>query len=125
MDDLAPEEIDRLHAELVALNEELLLLVDISESDSRPVDLDQPIGRLSRMDAIAQQKISQANRQAAQARAKSVQSAIQRIAEGEYGDCLACGEPIGVHRLKVKPEAAFCIVCQSQREKASSVSASR
>jgi DnaK suppressor protein len=77
------------------------------------------------MDAMAQQKISQANRQAAQARAKGVQSAIQRIAEGEYGDCLGCGESIGVQRLKVKPEAAFCIVCQSQREAAGSLSASR
>ena len=125
MDDLSPEEIDNLHSELVSLHEELLLLIDVSEEESRPVDLDQPIGRLSRMDAIAQQKITQANRRAAQMRAQSVQSAIRRIAEGEYEDCLACGESIGLQRLKVKPEAAFCIVCQSQREAGGSVSATR
>ena len=122
MEDLKPEEVDELHGELLALNEELQLLVASSESDSRPVDLDQPIGRLSRMDAIAQQKMTQANRRSAQMRIQRIQTALSRMANGEYGDCLVCGELIGFRRLKVQPEAPFCISCQSQREGGTSAS---
>lgn len=123
MEDLTPQEVNELHEELLALNEELRLLVDLSRAASRPVDLDQPIGRISRMDAIAQQKMAQANRRSAQARIQRIQTALGRIANDEYGDCLVCGELIGFQRLKVQPEAPLCIVCQSQREKGGSVSA--
>ena len=116
MENLTPEEIDGLHSELLELNEELQLILESSAADARPVDLDQPIGRLSRMDAIAQQNIIQANRRSAQIRIQRIQSAIQRIANDEYGECLSCGELVGHQRLKVQPEAPFCISCQSQRE---------
>ena len=125
MEDLKPEEVDELHRELLVLNEELQLLVDSSESGSRPVDLDQPIGRLSRMNAIAQQNMVQANRRSAQMRIQRIQMALSRIANGEYGNCMVCGELIGLQRLKVQPEAPFCIACQSQRENGTSASVLR
>lgn len=125
MENLTPEEIDELHSELLELNEELQLIVDVSEAGTRPVDLDEPIGRLSRMDAIAQQNINQANRRSAQIRIQRIQSAIQRIANDEYGECLSCGELVGLQRLKVQPEAPFCISCQSQRESGRPVSVVR
>ncbi|OPX57058.1 transcriptional regulator, TraR/DksA family [Oceanospirillum multiglobuliferum] len=31
--------------------------------------------------------------------------------------CLACGEPVGYARLQAKPNAAYCIDCQSLRER--------
>lgn len=116
MEDLTLEEIEELHGKLVILNDELRLLIDLSQDQARPVDLDQPIGRLSRMDAIAQQNVDLANRRSAQARIQRIRVALQRIADGEYGSCLACGESIGIRRLEVQPEATFCILCQSQRE---------
>lgn len=122
MEELTAQEIDGLHADLLALNEELCLLAALSEGESAPVDLDQPIGRISRMAAITQQNIGEANRRSTQTRIQRIQSAIVRIATGEYGSCLACGEVIGFLRLRVQPESPFCILCQSQREKDSSVS---
>jgi DnaK suppressor protein len=47
----------------------------------------------------------------------AVDAALQRIAEGSYGDCLACGAPIAEARLKAAPEASRCIACQEKREK--------
>jgi len=125
MEDLTLEEVEELHGKLVILNEELRLLIDLSEDETRPVDLDEPIGRLSRMDAIAQQNIDLANRRAAQVRIQRIRVALQRIADGEYGSCLSCGDPIGVRRLGARPEAPFCILCQSQREAGHSASVSR
>lgn len=40
-----------------------------------------------------------------------VKQAIKRIDEGDYGDCVACGEPINPERLKILPFTAKCIRC--------------
>ena len=43
--------------------------------------------------------------------------ALARIADGEYGACLSCEEPVGYARLKARPETPFCIACQARRER--------
>jgi DnaK suppressor protein len=47
---------------------------------------------------------------------RAVQDALARIADGTYGECLECGEPIGALRLSVLPEAALCVGCQGMAE---------
>ena len=39
-------------------------------------------------------------------------TALQRLEEGEYGLCLECGEEISAKRLQAIPWAKFCIHCQ-------------
>lgn len=41
----------------------------------------------------------------------SVDRALERIAAGNYGECVRCGQPIGAARLEARPEAALCIDC--------------
>lgn len=41
----------------------------------------------------------------------STERALERIAAGTYGDCLACGAPIAAGRLEARPEASLCISC--------------
>ncbi len=117
MDALSPDQIEELHQNLLALREELRTLLSLSSEGVRPVDLDEPIGRLSRMDAMQQQSMLQANRRAAQLRQQQVEAALQRLREEEYGECLECGEPIGQPRLTARPEAPLCLGCQGLREK--------
>ena len=45
-----------------------------------------------------------------------IDSALIRIAEGNYGVCLACHETIAPERLEATPETAFCAQCQKARE---------
>lgn len=45
-----------------------------------------------------------------------VENALARIAEGEYGVCLACHRRIEPERLEIAPETCFCVSCQSTRE---------
>jgi DnaK suppressor protein len=116
VDDLTPEQAEELNTDLASLREELRQLVEASSDGARPVDLDQPIGRLSRMDAMQQQSMVQANRRAAQQRLQQVDSAQRRFAEDDYGACLECGEAVGYARLKVQPEAPLCVACQTRRE---------
>ncbi|MBQ9787783.1 MAG: TraR/DksA family transcriptional regulator [Lentisphaeria bacterium] len=45
-----------------------------------------------------------------------IDDAIERLANGEYGICLDCGEAISEARLKARPYAIFCIKCKSRHE---------
>lgn len=45
-----------------------------------------------------------------------IDDAIERLANGEYGKCMDCGEMIAEARLKVRPYALFCIKCKSRHE---------
>ena len=47
----------------------------------------------------------------------SIDEALLRIAEDEYGICEECDEEIPVARLKVMPFARHCVKCKSDLEK--------
>ena len=47
----------------------------------------------------------------------AIDAARARIADGSYGDCIDCGQPIPFERLKAQPTALRCVPCQSRYEK--------
>ncbi len=115
---LSPTELDALREALETLIEELATALVRTIESARPVELDQPaIGRVSRIDAIAQQKMTEANRRAQQSRHQLARAALHRFDEDEYGDCMACGDEIGFARLSARPESLYCIGCQQARER--------
>jgi DnaK suppressor protein len=116
MEELNDRQRDSLKRELMKLRDELKALLAATKESTRAVDLEESIGRLSRMDAMQQQSMQVANRSAAQRRYQQVMAALDRIAADEYGECLECGEDIALRRLEAHPEAPFCLRCQSQRE---------
>lgn len=46
-----------------------------------------------------------------------VEHALQRLDDGTYGTCEACGRPIGDERLEAMPAARFCLDDQSVAER--------
>jgi RNA polymerase-binding transcription factor DksA len=42
--------------------------------------------------------------------------ARQRLAQGSYGECVRCGEPIEPARLRVKPAAECCLSCANRTQ---------
>jgi RNA polymerase-binding transcription factor DksA len=48
---------------------------------------------------------------------RDISAALERIASGDYGTCVACGEAIEPGRLQAWPTARRCTACQSVREK--------
>lgn len=116
MDELTDEQIDELRAALEALRDELSAALDQARDGTKPVSLDQPIGRVSRVDALQQQQMAQANRRNVELRLAQVRQALAAVESGEYGYCRKCEEPIGYGRLRSRPEAPFCVECQRGRE---------
>jgi DnaK suppressor protein len=47
----------------------------------------------------------------------SIEKALGRMREGEYGKCEACSERIPMARLNALPYATYCIECQRELEK--------
>lgn len=43
-----------------------------------------------------------------------IDEALDRLRSGDYGSCLACGEPIPPKRLRVLPWARYCVPCQER-----------
>lgn len=46
-----------------------------------------------------------------------VNDALQRIKDGDYGECVQCGKSIAVARLKAIPYVETCVKCQEALEK--------
>lgn len=46
-----------------------------------------------------------------------VESALNRIREGTFGECINCGNEINPKRLEAVPWTRYCIDCQEKLEK--------
>lgn len=46
-----------------------------------------------------------------QAEIRAIKAALQRMAAGEYGECVRCGAPISEARLNLLPFTPFCKDC--------------
>ncbi|NBC31943.1 MAG: TraR/DksA family transcriptional regulator [Alphaproteobacteria bacterium] len=109
---LTDAEIETLKETLQASLAELER-IDASSADSRKaVELDQQsVGRLSRMDAMQQQQMALATERRRQTEKRKLQAALSRIAAGDYGFCVRCGEDIDPPRLRIDPAAPLCGDC--------------
>lgn len=95
-----------------------LAAVDQSRKEGASVvELDQArLGRLSRMDALQQQAMSQATSRLSDVESTRIKAALERIRSREYGYCVICGEDIAEARLRVDPSVPNCIVCAEKSE---------
>ena len=113
MDD---DRIRDFEAMLKAARDALAAEEAATAADRAPVELDQQsVGRLSRRDALQVQAMAleQSRRRATELR--RIEAALGRIASGDYGFCLECGEEIPEKRLRLDPTAPFCVDCAGMR----------
>jgi RNA polymerase-binding protein DksA len=62
-----------------------------------------------------EQEISLANNSREMLR--QTERALARIADGTYGVCESCGNPIGKLRLQFFPRATLCVTCKQRQER--------
>jgi DnaK suppressor protein len=46
-----------------------------------------------------------------------VESALDRVRQGNFGQCISCGGEINTKRLEAVPWTRYCIACQEKMEK--------
>jgi DnaK suppressor protein len=62
-----------------------------------------------------EQEISLANN--AREMLEQNEHALERLADGSYGICESCGNPIGKLRLQAAPRATLCMPCKTKQER--------
>jgi len=89
-----------------------------AQQGAQTVELDQTrVSRLSRMDALQMQAMSEETIRRRQTELQNIESALDRIEAGDYVYCLGCDEEIAVGRLEIDPATTLCIKCASDLEK--------
>ncbi len=107
-----PARRHEIETKLRKRREDVLALIEGHEEDGKPVELDQTrVGRLSRMNALQNQAMAQETERRRQRELVHIDEALNRLANGTYGDCLECDEPIAEKRLAFDPSARLCIDC--------------
>jgi DnaK suppressor protein len=103
---------EHFHTLLLKRREELLAVAETADSAADTVELDQTRqGRLSRMDALQQQAMSQETNRRRDLELRRISAALARLESGDYGYCVTCDEEIAAGRLEVDPAAEQCIKC--------------
>lgn len=117
MDGFSQDELNNFRDLLIKLRDELQQVAEPAGDAAETVELDQSrVGRLSRMDAMQMQAMSQETNRRREEELKRIAIALRQIEEGEYGYCQECGEAIARGRLQADPAAMLCIVCASSAE---------
>lgn len=81
---------------------------------------DDPPDLLDFKDVAAQDSLAVVDEAAlvlASAELQQVAAALRRLANGSYGFCDDCGEPIDTRRLQALPATPFCTACQAIHER--------
>ena len=76
-----------------------------------PIEPENAIGRISRMDAINNKTINDRLLRNAAEKLKKLNLALHRIHEPKFGFCTLCEQAIQEARLMLMPESSLCISC--------------
>ena len=110
-------DIADMRERLLRLREELESLAITGDQSSRVVELDQArMGRLSRMDAMQAQAMSQESGRRRDVMLRRIAAALDRIDNGNFGRCESCEEPIHRKRLEFDATVLLCIRCAQEAE---------
>jgi len=82
---------------------------------TQPIAPDDAIGRLTRMEAINSKSINEAALNKLKNTLPKLERALIKIDAPEFGLCIECEEPIPFARLRIMPEADFCVQCAEER----------
>lgn len=97
---------------LCAQQRELEELIALARQGNAAVELDQTrLGRLSRIDALQKQAMSQEVARRRKLELARIKSALTRIEEDDFGYCITCGEAIEPERLDLNPSLPQCSKC--------------
>ena len=109
--------VERFKALLLHQRRMLLDSAATGEKGAETVELDQArVGRLSRMDALQQQAMSQEAVRRRHSALQNIDRALARIESGDYGFCMDCGEEIAKGRLEIEPAGPLCVKCATKLE---------
>ena len=110
------KKLDYFKKKLETRQQELRRMVSRTEQDGRTIDDDsaQDIADRAASSYNKEFLFSQSNND--RQLLAMVESALSRLREGSFGECISCGKEINAKRLEAVPWTRHCIECQEKLE---------
>ena len=88
--------------------------VKVLENHTQPIAPENSIGRISRMDAINNKSVAEANLRYRKRKLAKMQVAISKVHNDNFGICSRCKKKINPQRLILMPESDRCVNCSGR-----------
>lgn len=108
---MTEEQIHELKATIEERIDQLETMIPGLEDASKPIAPDSSLGRLTRMDAIANRGVSQAGLSETKETIRKLKEKLQQIDTESFGLCQQCNQEIAFARLQYMPETDRCVHC--------------
>ena len=99
----------KISSKIKTLKEEIKELRNIT----KPIEPENAIGRISRMDAINNKAINDRMLRKAEEKLKGLLLALKRLPEDSFGKCIQCRKQINEQRILLMPHIIKCVKCAS------------
>ena len=80
---------------------------------TRPIEPENAIGRISRMDAINNKSVVEAALRKAVEKLDKLNLALSKVDDDDFGLCVRCHKPIPLGRILIMPQARSCVDCSN------------
>ena len=78
---------------------------------TKPIEPENSIGRISRMDAINNKSVVEAALRKQNDKLYKLNLALSKINDEDFGICLSCKKPIPLGRILIVPQSQTCVNC--------------
>jgi len=85
------------------------------EERVKPIAPDCSLGRLTRLEAMGEQHVNNKVLDESKLRLSRLSNALSRIDKPMFGICIECEDPIGMGRMRIRPESVRCVICAGSR----------
>lgn len=104
-----------------AIKEKINTMIDKCQRDivdmeamTQPVKPENSLGRISRMDAIQNKSVMEANLRNKKKKLSKLNLALSKLDSENFGICDTCGNEIQEARIILMPESTNCVRCASR-----------
>jgi len=78
---------------------------------TQPIEPENAIGRISRMDAINNKSVVEAALRKAIDKLAKLKFALSKVDDNDFGLCIRCHQSIPLGRILIMPQARTCVAC--------------
>lgn len=111
------KKLEQFKKQLEQRQQEIRKLMNRNQEDGRAADADAAAADIADRAANSYTKELLFSQHANErALLNMVQSALGRITDGNFGECINCGNEINAKRLEAVPWTRYCIACQEKIE---------
>ena len=104
--------VERFQKSLEARRDDLRHRLNLANQEGRDHRLSESMDEGDLANVSLTSEIADAQQTQAQKLLKAVDSALGRIQNGTFGECIHCDQEIGASRLAAIPWTPYCITCQ-------------